>query len=78
MDILVLNGSPRQGGNTSAMVHAFAEGAVYKGHKVTIIDVCRKKIQGCLGCEHCHRRGHGECIKKMKCKRCIGRWRQLK
>lgn len=46
------------------MVHAFVDGAILKGHKVTIIDVCRKKIQGCLGCEHCHRKGHGECIQK--------------
>jgi multimeric flavodoxin WrbA len=64
LNILVLNGSPRPGGNTSAMVHAFADGAILKGHTVTIIDVCRKKIQGCLGCEHCHRSGHGECIQK--------------
>ena len=54
MHILVLNGSPRPKGNTKQMVEAFREGALASGHQVTIVDVCRKKINGCLGCEHCH------------------------
>lgn len=64
MNILVLNGSPRPNGNTAAMVAAFTEGAKKKAHQVTVIDVCRKTINGCLGCEHCHTKGHGVCIQK--------------
>lgn len=64
MKILVLNGSPRPEGNTAAMVKAFAEGAKESGHMVTIIDVCRKKIAGCLACEYCHTKGNGQCIQK--------------
>jgi len=63
MNILVLNGSPRAGGNTAAMISAFAEGAEKK-HKVTVIDVCNKKIAGCRGCEYCHTSGGGTCIQK--------------
>ena len=64
MRILVLNGSPRENGNTKKMVSAFKEGAVSSGHQVDVVDVCRKKIGGCLACEYCHTKGGGECIQK--------------
>ncbi len=52
MKILILNGSPKPNGNTAAMVAAFAEGARESGHDVQIVDVCQKKIAGCLACEY--------------------------
>ena len=64
MKILILNGSPRPNGSTSAIVEAFAEGAEEAGHSVEIIKVGRKKIAGCLGCEYCHTKGNGQCIQK--------------
>lgn len=64
MNILVLNGSPRPNGSTSAMVAAFVEGASQNGHSVTVVPVCQKKIAGCLGCEYCHTKGEGQCIQK--------------
>lgn len=64
MDILVLNGSPRPAGNTSQMIAAFREGAESAGHKVDVVDVCRKKIGGCLACEYCHTKGNGQCVQK--------------
>lgn len=64
MKILVLNGSPRRDGNTTAMVNAFTEGAKEGGHEVNVIDVCQKKIGGCLACEYCHTKGNGACIQK--------------
>ena len=62
MRILVLNGSPRQNGNTKKMIEAFREGAVSAGHQVDAVDVYRKKIGGCLACEYCHGKGNGTCI----------------
>jgi multimeric flavodoxin WrbA len=64
MNILILNGSPRPKGNTVAMINAFTELAINKGHEVTIVDVCRKEIAGCLACEYCHTNGRGICIQK--------------
>lgn len=64
MNILVLNGSPRPNGNTAAMVRAFAEGATQKGHEITIVEICRKKIAGCLACEYCHTKGDGSCVQQ--------------
>ena len=64
MNILVLNGSPHVNGNTSALVHAFAEGARTKNHTVAIVPVALKKIAGCMACEYCHTKGNGTCIQK--------------
>lgn len=64
MRILVLNGSPRPKGNTKQMVDAFRSGAESAGHRVDVIDVCRKKIAGCLACEYCHTKGNGACVQK--------------
>ena len=46
------------------MVNAFKKGAESAGHTVDVVDVCKKKIGGCLACEYCHGKGHGECIQK--------------
>ena len=64
MKILVLNGSPRPQGSTKDMVNTFKKGAESAGHTVDVVDVCKKKIGGCLACEYCHGKGHGECIQK--------------
>lgn len=64
MKILVLNGSPRPKGNTAQMISSFREGAEAVGHQVNVVDVCQKKIAGCLACEYCHTRGKGTCIQK--------------
>ena len=64
MNIIVLNGSPRPNGNTAAMVKAFVEGASGKGHNVTVVPVCQKKIAGCLACEYCHTKGEGKCVQQ--------------
>lgn len=44
------------------MVEAFSKGATENGHQVTAINVCQKKIAGCLACEYCHTKGNGKCI----------------
>ena len=67
MQILVLNGSPRPHGNTAAMVEAFRKGAEENSHAVIVVNVCQKKIAGCLACEYCHQAGSGherQCVQK--------------
>lgn len=48
--IVILNGSPRAGGNTAALVHAFVRGAEEAGHQVSCFDLQRMDIHPCLGC----------------------------
>ncbi|MDO5115101.1 MAG: flavodoxin family protein [Synergistaceae bacterium] len=64
MNILVLNGSPRPNGNTANMISAFRAGAEGAGQHVDVVDICKKKIAGCLACEHCHTKGNGSCVQK--------------
>ena len=49
-NIIILNGSPRPNGNTSALTAAFKRGAEEAGNKVTEFQLSRMKINGCLGC----------------------------
>ncbi len=51
-NILILNGSPRANGNTSALVKQFTKGAEESGNKVTEFQLSKMKINGCLGCWH--------------------------
>ena len=64
MNILILQGSPRANGNTAWMAEEYRKAAEAAGHKVTLVNVTRKKIAGCLACEYCHGKGNGACIQK--------------
>lgn len=48
--IVILNGSPRKNGNTSALVKAFADGAESAGNTVTVFFLEGMEIHGCKGC----------------------------
>ena len=48
--IVILNGSPRKNGNTSALVQAFREGAESAGHTVTEFHLASMDIHPCKGC----------------------------
>ena len=64
MNILILQGSPRATGNTAWMAAEYKKAAEAAGHAVTLVDVARKKIAGCLACEYCHGKGNGACVQK--------------
>ena len=48
--IVILNGSPRKNGNTSALVKSFTEGAESAGNTVTEFFLSGMDIHGCKGC----------------------------
>ena len=62
MNILILQGSPRANGNTAWMAQEYKKAAEAAGHQVTVVDVAKKKIAGCLACEYCHTKGNGACV----------------
>lgn len=65
MKILLLTGSPRQGGNTQALAKAFVEGAQTAGHQVTDLDLAKLRIGACIACEHCRKPATlGKCPQK--------------
>lgn len=62
--IVILNGSPRRSGNTSALVKAFTEGAESAGHSVTEFFLDRMDIHGCKGCFGGHSGRECPCVQK--------------
>jgi len=64
MNILILQASPRAKGNTAWMAEEYKNAAEAAGHQVTLVNVSKKKIAGCLACEYCHGKGNGACIQK--------------
>ena len=62
--IVVLNGSPRRNGNTSALVKAFTEGAESAGHTVMTFFLQSMDIHGCRGCFGGGRDPDRPCVQK--------------
>ena len=62
MNILILSGSPRKGGNTELLAEAFAKGASAQ-HHVEIVFVRDYKVNPCLGCNACFKT-NGICAQK--------------
>ena len=72
MNILILSGSPRKGGNTELLAEAFAKGAAERlrvgasagiHHHVEILSVHNYNVNSCLGCNACFKT-NGVCAQK--------------
>ena len=63
MNILILSGSPRKGGNTKLLVEAFVKGASHK-HHVEVVSVHDYKVNPCMGCNACFKNENNACIQK--------------
>ena len=62
MKITVLMGSPNKKGSTAILVEQFKKGGQESGHQVEVLDVCRMKVNPCIGCVKC---GYeGPCVQK--------------
>lgn len=62
--IVILNGSPRRKGNTSALVREFTKGAESAGHTVTEFFLDSMEIHGCKGCFGGHSSRACPCVQK--------------
>ena len=60
--IVILNGSPRKSGNTSALIKAFTEGAKSAGNTVTEFFLDGMDIHGCKGCFGGHSARECPCV----------------
>ena len=61
---MVLNGSPRKKGNTSALAREFTRGAEEAGHTVTEFFLDGMDIHGCKGCFGGHSGRDCPCVQK--------------
>ena len=55
MKILLMNGSPRKGGNSEVLCEQFAKGATEAGHEAEKIDLYKQKISPCVACYGCRK-----------------------
>lgn len=62
-NVLILEGSARPNGNSCILSNEFARGAEEAGCSVEKVQLSRKKLSGCLGCNACYRNG-GICVQK--------------
>lgn len=62
--ILILNGSPRLNGNTSALIREFTKGAEASKHTVVRFDLDRMMIHGCKGCLSGGKNPEKPCVQK--------------
>lgn len=62
MNILVVNGSPRKGGNSEILTDAFIEGALEKHHIIRTIDAGHSHIEPCRACYECRYNGGNCCV----------------
>ena len=63
MNILILSGSPRKGGNTDLLVEAFVKGVSQK-HHVEVVSVRDYKVNPCVGCNVCFKSKDNTCVQK--------------
>ena len=63
MNILILSGSPRKGGNTDLLVEAFVKGASQK-HHIEVVSVHDYKVNPCMGCNACFKSEGNSCVQK--------------
>ena len=62
--IVILNGSPRKNGNTSALTAQFTRGALESGNTVTEFHLNEMNIHGCLGCCRGGKDSDSPCVQK--------------
>ena len=63
MNILIISGSPRKGGNTELLAEAFAKGAA-EHHHVEIVSVRDYKVNPCMGCNACFKNNSNTCAQR--------------
>ena len=62
MKVLLINGSPRQEGNTATALKEVAKQLNSEGIDSEIVWIGNKPIRGCIACGQCKAQGFGRCI----------------
>lgn len=60
--VLIVNASPRKGGNSERLAKEFAKGAEEAGHQVKTVCLTGKTLNFCRGCLACQASGTGHCV----------------
>ncbi len=57
MKVLMINGSPRQGGNTSIALSEMVKVFEEEGAEAEVVQIGNKDIRGCIACGSCREKG---------------------
>lgn len=57
MKVLIINGSPRQGGNTSVAIDELVKVFDEEGVETEVTQIGNKVIRGCIACNSCREKG---------------------
>lgn len=60
--VLLINGSPRQQGNTFLALSEAAKALNEQGIETEIVWIGTKPVRGCIGCGTCAHKGDGHCV----------------
>ena len=56
--VLIINGSPRVGGNTSIALNEMVKIFEAEGVEAEVVQIGNKDIRGCIACGSCHEKGN--------------------
>ena len=62
MKVLLINGSPRQNGNTATALAEVAKQLTLEGIESEMVWIGNKPIRGCIACGQCKVKGLGKCV----------------
>ena len=62
MKVLLINGSPRQNGNTATALAEVVKQLTKEGIESEIVWIGNKPIRGCIACGQCKAKGLGRCV----------------
>ena len=62
MKVLLINGSPRQNGNTATALAEVAKQLTLEGIESEMVWIGNKPIRGCIACGQCKEKGLGQCV----------------
>ena len=57
MKVLILNGSPRKGGNTETALQEMVKVFEKNGIETEVVNIGNKDIRGCIACNTCYEKG---------------------
>lgn len=60
MKVLIINGSPRKGGNTALAVEELEKSFAENGVETEVVQIGARDVRGCIACGFCHE--HGKCV----------------
>lgn len=60
MKVLILNGSPRVGGNTSVAIREMVQVFEKEGVESEVVQIGNENVRGCIACGHCFK--EGKCV----------------